>query len=161
MKAVLRCFELVSGLKVNFHKSSLIGINIDESFLSSAAKFLNCRVGGIPFKYLGLPVGANPRKLSTCQPMLDVLLRRLSSWKNRYLSLGGRIVLLNSVLIGIPIYFLSYMKMPLKVWMEVVRIQREFPWGVSRVLGKSLRSNGRMPVNLRIKGVWGEEFSSF
>lgn len=129
MKAVLRCFELVSGLKINFHKSCLMGVNVDNHFLSSAAEFMNCRVAAMPFKYLGLSVGANPRLVSTWQPLIDALVRRLSSWKNRYLSLGGRLVLLNSVLTGIPIYFLSFMKMPMKVWQVVVRIQREFLWG--------------------------------
>lgn len=62
MKSVLRCFELLSGLKVNFHKSSLISLNVEERFNCAAARFLNCKQGGIPFKYLGLPVGANPRK---------------------------------------------------------------------------------------------------
>lgn len=30
IKAVLQLFELLSGLKVNFHKSQLMGINVDE-----------------------------------------------------------------------------------------------------------------------------------
>jgi hypothetical protein len=43
--------------------------------------------------------------------------------------LGGRIVLINAVLSAIPVFFLTYMKMPTKVWKEVVRIQRTFLWG--------------------------------
>jgi hypothetical protein len=43
-------------------------------------------------------------------------------------SLGGRIVLINVVLSSIPIFFLSFMKMPV-VWREVVSIQRNFLWG--------------------------------
>lgn len=130
MKAILLFFfELVSGLKINYHKSCLVGVTVDTSFLCSAAEFLNCKVGGLPFKYLGLPVGANPREASTWQPLLNALVKRLYSWKNRYLSLDGRIVLINSILSSIPTYFLSFMKMPLKVWREVVRIQREFLWG--------------------------------
>lgn len=31
-KKVLRWFELVSGLKVHFHKSFLLGINLDDEF---------------------------------------------------------------------------------------------------------------------------------
>jgi hypothetical protein len=62
LKAMLRGFEMVSGLKVNFWKSCLIGVNVDDDFLHMATEFLNCRRGSIPFKYLGLPVGANPRK---------------------------------------------------------------------------------------------------
>jgi hypothetical protein len=61
--------------------------------------------------------------------MLDVLKKRLGSWGNKYVSLGGRIVLINAVLSSIPIFFLSYMKMPVKVWREVVKIQRNFLWG--------------------------------
>jgi hypothetical protein len=38
-------------------------------------------------------------------------------------------VLLNSVLSAIPIFYLSFMKMPVKVWKVVVKIQREFLWG--------------------------------
>ncbi|GAU29820.1 hypothetical protein TSUD_223660 [Trifolium subterraneum] len=45
------------------------------------------------------------------------------------LAWGGRIVLINAVLGAILIFFLSYMRMPLKVWREVVRIQRNFLWG--------------------------------
>ncbi|MCH91937.1 LINE-1 reverse transcriptase like, partial [Trifolium medium] len=83
----------------------------------------------LPFKYLGLPVGANPRLYSTWLPMLETIKRRLRSWGNKYVSLGGRIVLINAVLSAIPIFFLAYMRMPLKVWREVVRIQRNFLWG--------------------------------
>jgi len=53
----------------------------------------------------------------------------LYSWRNKFISLGGRVVLLYSVLNSIPIYYLSFMKMPSKVWRKVVRIQREFLWG--------------------------------
>ncbi|MCI68054.1 cytochrome P450, partial [Trifolium medium] len=44
--------------------------------------FLNCRVGTVPFKYLGLPIGANPKSLSTWEPMIDSLRKRLGSWGN-------------------------------------------------------------------------------
>jgi hypothetical protein len=61
--------------------------------------------------------------------MLEVLKKRLGSWGNKYVSLGGRIVLINAVLSAIPIFFLSFMKMPVCVWREVVKIQRNFLWG--------------------------------
>jgi hypothetical protein len=38
-------------------------------------------------------------------------------------------VLINSVLNSIPIYYLSFMKMPVVVWKKIVRLQREFLWG--------------------------------
>lgn len=57
IKALSRCFELVSGLKVNFRKSSLVTLNLGEGFVDAASVFLNCKRGGLPFKYLGLPSG--------------------------------------------------------------------------------------------------------
>lgn len=89
MKAVLRCFEVVSGLKVNFKKTRLIDINVEDDFTRVAAEFLHCKSGEIPFKYLGLPVGANPRKVSTWEPIIVTLERKLALWKGRYLSFGG------------------------------------------------------------------------
>lgn len=59
LKAMLRKFEMASGLKVNYHKSSLIGINVPRDFLEVACGFLHCREGCVPFKYLGLPIGEN------------------------------------------------------------------------------------------------------
>ncbi|MCI00811.1 transposon TX1 putative protein, partial [Trifolium medium] len=41
MKAILQLFELIFGLKVNFHKSVLAGINVNDSWLKEAASALN------------------------------------------------------------------------------------------------------------------------
>jgi hypothetical protein len=132
LKSILRGFEMVSGLKINFWKSSIMGINVSNDFLRLALAFLNCRVSSLPFKYLGLPVGANPRRVSTWEPLLDALRKRLGVWSNKYVSLGGRIVLLNSVLNAIPVFYLSFMKIPVLVWKQIRRIQREFLWGCRR-----------------------------
>ncbi|GAU38905.1 hypothetical protein TSUD_119710 [Trifolium subterraneum] len=129
MKAILRGFELASGLKVNFLKSCLIGVNVGDNFLDMACTFLNCMQGGIPFKYFGLPVGANPRLLSTWNPLVEKIRKNLNPWGNKHLSLGCRLVLINSVLNSIPIFYLSFLKMPKHVIKKVTRIQREFLWG--------------------------------
>jgi exonuclease III len=131
MKAILRWFELISGLKVNFSKSNIIGVNVQNSFLEGAASFLHCKVRSLPFTYLGLPVGANPRCVNTWKPVLDAIENRLHSWKNKYVSLGGRVVLINSVLASIPIFYLSYMKLPSGVRKAIIRLQRNFLWGTS------------------------------
>jgi exonuclease III len=129
IKAILRWFELMSGLKVNFGKSRIFGVGLEESFMLVASKFLNCKRGKIPFIYLGLPVGANHRKEVTWEPVIEVLKRRLHTWKNRFVSLGGRVILINSVLAAIPLFYLSFMKIPIKVWKKIVSIQRNFLWG--------------------------------
>ncbi|KEH37317.1 transmembrane protein, putative [Medicago truncatula] len=120
---------MVSGLKINFFKSSLIGVNVETSFMDMACNFLNCSEGSLPFKYLGLPVGANSRSMSTWEPLVENLSGRLNTWGHKYISFGGRIVLVNAVLNVIPIFYLSLLKLPVQVWKRIVRIQREFLWG--------------------------------
>jgi len=112
MRTVLLLFEEVSGLKVNFHKSMLTGVNISDSWLVTAASVMNCRRGALPFVYLGLPIGGDSRKLSFWKPVVGCIVARLSSWNNRYLSFGGRLVLLKSGMSSLPVYFLSFFKAP-------------------------------------------------
>jgi hypothetical protein len=59
LKETLILFELISGLRVNFHKSLLVVINLSDSWLVEASVDLNCKIGQLPFVYLGLPIGGN------------------------------------------------------------------------------------------------------
>jgi hypothetical protein len=86
LKAILRGFERASGLRVNFWKSSLMGINVDNTFMEMENTFLNCIRGSLPFNYLGLPVGANPRRMATWKPMVEKIRRKLNSWGNKHIS---------------------------------------------------------------------------
>jgi hypothetical protein len=38
--------------------------------------------------------------------------KKLSSWKGKYLSVGGRLVLINSVLSSLPMFMLSFFEIP-------------------------------------------------
>jgi hypothetical protein len=73
MKVILQWFELVSGLKVNFSKSCLMEVNVSSSFLEGEASFLHCKIGSLPFIYLALLVGANPRLTSTWDPVVKTI----------------------------------------------------------------------------------------
>jgi hypothetical protein len=41
--------------------------------------------------------------------------KRLSSWKEKYLSVGGRLVLINSVLTSLVIFMMSFFEVPRRV----------------------------------------------
>ncbi|GAU37337.1 hypothetical protein TSUD_395180 [Trifolium subterraneum] len=89
IKTLLRNFELVSGLKISFVKSKLYGLNVYSRLLEAGSAFLSCRSEVIPFKFLGIPVGANPRRQETWKPVVDAMIKRLNSWSSRKLSYGG------------------------------------------------------------------------
>jgi len=126
LRATLIMFEMLSGLKVNFNKSLLVGINIADSWLSEAASVLNCKVGKIPFVYLGLPIGGNSRRLSFWDPVVNRIKSRLSGWNSRFLSFSGRLILLKTVLTSLPIYALSFFKAPSGIISSIESLLNKF-----------------------------------
>jgi len=130
IKTILRCFELVSGLKINFHKSKLI--NVDRNTLGTYAKTLSCNTMWIPFKYLGLEIGGNPRKVQFWEPVVNKINARLITWKGRFLSMAGRICVIKSVFTSIPLFYLSFFKALVSVCNKIKCIQRRLLWDWSR-----------------------------
>ena len=55
--------------------------------------------------------------------------RKLAKWKQRHISFGGRVTLIQSVLTSIPIFFLSFFRVPRRVVERMEGIQRRFLWG--------------------------------
>ena len=62
LKATLRAFELISGLKIIYAKSCFGAFEVSNQWRSDAAKYLNCTLLSIPFTYLGIPIRANLRR---------------------------------------------------------------------------------------------------
>jgi len=112
MWAVLLLVEAMSGLKVNFHKSMLVGVNIFESWLVEETSILNCKMGHVSFMYLGLTIGGNPSRLAFWAPVMHTIKSRLSVWKSRFLSFGGCLTLLKFVVTSLHVYALSFFKAP-------------------------------------------------
>lgn len=129
IKQILRNFELVSGLKVNFHKCELLGINVDEPDLQRMADFTLSRVSKNPFSYLGICVGINHRLKRSWSALMDKVRRRLNSWSGKFLSFGGRITLIQSVLSALPTYYFSFYRIPKSVLSDLASTQRKFLWG--------------------------------
>lgn len=116
------------GLDVNLFQCFLYGVKVDEDFLSAASIFLCRKANSLPFTFLGIPVGCNHRTPFAWKSVVQKLKNKLSVWKVCFLSIGGRITLINSVLNSIPIYFLSFYKIPKIVLQQLIKIQHEFLW---------------------------------
>ncbi|GKV33103.1 hypothetical protein SLEP1_g41647 [Rubroshorea leprosula] len=108
----MRTFELASGLKINYGKSQIVVVEAEEGWIEKMAYKLSCKVGELPMKYLGIPIGGNHRKLAMWQPLVDSFKRKLASWKGRHLSLAGRVTLINSMLSSLPVFLMSVYLIP-------------------------------------------------
>ena len=122
---------MASGLKINFSKSKLFGVCVNESETSTLASILNLQPSFLPCSYLGLPIGANLNKSNSWKPIIDKFSNRLISWKARTLSFGGRLTLLKSVLGALGTYLFSLFKAPMSVINQLEKLRRNLFWGGS------------------------------
>ncbi|GJX07756.1 RNA-directed DNA polymerase, eukaryota [Tanacetum coccineum] len=123
---VLKCFYLASGLQINIHKSQLLGVGVPKSEVELAASSIGCSIMNNQFRYLGVMVGEN---MARHKAWVDVVLKlkfRLSKWKAKTLSIGGRLTLLKSVLGASPLYNMSIFKAPKGVLKEMESIRNNF-----------------------------------
>ena len=86
--------------------------------------------------YLGLPIGGDARRLSFWDQVIERLKSRLSEWKNRNLSYGGRLILLKSVLSSLPVYALSFFRAPAGIISTIESILIKKNWGGGEDLRK-------------------------
>ncbi|GJT85019.1 RNA-directed DNA polymerase, eukaryota, partial [Tanacetum coccineum] len=128
--SVLRCFYLASGLKINLHKSKLMGIGVSSNVVAAAASLIGCSILTAPFNYLGVKVGSNMSRINSWDDVISKVSSRLSKWKLKLLSIGGRLTLLKSVLTSIPLYHMSIFKVPIGVLNHLESIRRNFFYGV-------------------------------
>ncbi|KAA3481564.1 putative Transposon TX1 [Gossypium australe] len=123
---VKRVFEIFSGRNINFNKSCLVGFEVEEELLYTMATICKCKIGALPFNYLGIPLGANPKRLSTWEPIIDRVRKKLSGLKCRSLLWAGRVVLINAVMSSLLIYFMSLFQASVAVIKKIYKIRRNF-----------------------------------
>ena len=56
MKLILRMFEQLSGLKINFHKSEVFCFGNAMGAQEDNINLFGCAAGKFHFKYLGIPI---------------------------------------------------------------------------------------------------------
>jgi hypothetical protein len=112
LRLVLSAFKKLSGLKINFHKSELFYFGETRDRSREYVELFGCKEGEFPFRYLGIPM--SPRRLSNkdWRVVDERFQKKISSWKGKILSSGGRLVLINSVLSILPMFMMSFFRIP-------------------------------------------------
>lgn len=128
LKLVLSAFEQLSGLKINFHKSELFCYGKAKEVEHEYVNLFGCKGGQFPFKYLGIPM--NHKKLSNKDWLIieEKFQKKLSSWKGKLMSVGGRLVLINSVLTSLAMFMLSFFEFPRGVLQKLDYYRSRFFW---------------------------------
>ncbi|XP_026416923.1 uncharacterized protein LOC113312388 [Papaver somniferum] len=82
LRYLLLCFELTSGLKINFSKSSLFGVGFEEG-IENFANMLGYKFVSFPSIYLGLPLGDKVGGIQKWEEMLETCAKRVASWNGK------------------------------------------------------------------------------
>ncbi|WMV10716.1 hypothetical protein MTR67_004101 [Solanum verrucosum] len=127
IRIILVIFEAVSGLSVNWRKSSMFQVK-EVANVQCLANILSCKIENLPTTYLGMPLGNNHKELEIWDGIVEKTEKKLATWKTQYLSLGGRITMINSVLDALPTYVMSLFPLPAKVEDRLDKLRRDFLW---------------------------------
>ena len=127
VKQILTDYATSIGLKINFHKSTLVPLNCDAATAQHIAQIFGCVIGKLPFTYLGLPMGTSKPTVQDLMPLVCGVERRLSSTLSM-ISYGGKLSLLNFVIMSLIIFALCTLKLPPKTIDLLDKIRRKALW---------------------------------
>ena len=127
---IFETYEKASGQKINMDKSSIhFSRNTSMPRQSEIkAKFTEMR-DAHPNKYLGLPTIIGRSKSEVFKEIKVRLIRKLSGWKEKLLSYGGREILIKSVAQAIPTSAINCFQLPKTLCTEMEGLIRKFWWG--------------------------------
>lgn len=134
MMGVLNRFCEASGEKISLAKSKiLVSSNIEHNRAMSLST--HC---GIPLmddfgKYLGAPMIDGRVNKATYGAIISKAQSRLLAWGNQFLSMAGRITLIQSVLSALPTYLMQTTLLPDYTVSELEKVIRRFLWGEDAV----------------------------
>ncbi|XP_073355220.1 uncharacterized protein [Aegilops tauschii subsp. strangulata] len=128
IRQILQAFGQATGLQVNFSKSKAIPIHPELFDVDDIIQPLGAARAALPCCFLGLPLSLRKVRKAELQPLLDKILARLAAWKFKLFTAVGRLVLLNSVISALAVYWLSVHQLPAWVRRQIDKIRRAWLW---------------------------------
>ncbi|KAL3635512.1 hypothetical protein CASFOL_020059 [Castilleja foliolosa] len=129
LKKLFDRYEASSGQRINYDKSEVFcskHININRQ--TSIRNNLSCKIGKMPFNYLGAPIFKGRVKDVYFDGLVQKVIQKIQSWKNKFLSFTGKVTLLKAVLNSIPIHTISSTVVSKGVIKNLERLFTSFLW---------------------------------
>jgi hypothetical protein len=135
LKALLNSYTDSTGLKVNFHKSYLIPINVPAERVPLLTGVFGCTGGQMPFTYLGIPLATTKPLIKDYAPLICTIERKLSA-SSVFLQYSGRLQLINSVMSSLPTYLMCTLSLPKTVIETIDKFRKNCLWRGSDINAK-------------------------
>lgn len=121
LKMVLGSYCAASGQLVSVEKYIIFfSPNMKVEIIVQVCTTLNIWTQALNDKYLGLPAHVGLDKTECFQFLVKRIIKKISSWKEKLLFVGGKDILLKVVVQAIPTYAISVFKVPKKIIKELL-----------------------------------------
>jgi hypothetical protein len=114
---LLNTFCYVSGLKINYQKSTFLASGAQDEFLTELKTLFGIDIRDLAdgFSYLGYHIKPTSYNARDWRWLIEKFEFRILHWCNRCLTLGGRYILIKAVLESLPVYWMALAHIPLSV----------------------------------------------
>jgi hypothetical protein len=126
IRTVLTKFQDLSGLYPNPNKSDIFLSGALNAQREQIIRILGFREGELPMKYLGRLLLSSRLKAAYCKGLVDRITSKIRHWTCRTFSYAGRVLLINSILFFIQVYWASLFLLPGQVIKNVEQIMKSF-----------------------------------
>ncbi|XP_070050116.1 uncharacterized protein [Nicotiana tomentosiformis] len=96
-KILYACFDSfskASGLVANQEKSFVYFGGVAPNVQQGILQTLGFQAGTLPFRYLGVPLSSKRLSVGQCQPLLDKMTGRITTWTGKLMSYAGKLQLI-------------------------------------------------------------------
>ena len=127
---VLQVYALGSGQLINLDKSSiLVNKNVRPELMHDSCQTAGNMQRVSQGMYLGLPMVVSRTKEQIFGFVKTNIQQRILKWKNRFLSIAGKEIMLKSVALAMPTYTMSCFKVPSRLCKEISSLMSNYWWG--------------------------------
>ncbi|GKC06817.1 hypothetical protein Tco_0998427 [Tanacetum coccineum] len=128
IKEALDEFKDASGLVPSLPKSTAYFCNVLNHTKLAILHILPFEEGRLPVKYLGVPLVSSRLIFRDCKELIVKVQDRVNDWKNKSLSIAGRLQLIQSIMGSMHIYWASVFILPTRVLLDIEQLLRGFLW---------------------------------
>nr|GEZ05522.1 hypothetical protein [Tanacetum cinerariifolium] len=128
IKDTLDEFKDASSLNPSMPKSKAYFCNVINNTKLAILNIFPFEEDRLPVKYLGVPLGSSRLISRDCKELIDKVQNRVNDWKNKSLSIAGRLQLIQSVLSSMHVYWDSVFMLPSRVLLDIEQIMCGFLW---------------------------------
>jgi hypothetical protein len=117
--------QLVSEAKYSIFFSPNVEVEVRAQIYAE----LNIMTKAISDRYLGLPSMVGLERTDSFVYLLERIIDRLKGWKERFLSMGGKEILLKAIIQAIPVFAMGVFKITKQLCKDINDAMAAFWWG--------------------------------